>query len=242
MALRRCDRTFRLRYLFMREASGGTLKTYFLGWQCRIRQVSVRDFGGQPLPAMRPRISGKDGTVISPAVNVLLGAGEPSASTAFFKFQLQKTNQPEEVRRGRAEISRRGLFSDPGTVFRRNDGGFAAGSAHAARMARVKNVWLDFEQYSQSFHILCAVRIPGARDPVRSRRCGRRACSIPMCQRMQRCSASSPTGRTQAPNPCRNIATRQASVTDRAGRCAGANHHACCPRWPRMRSADGVMR
>ena len=82
----------------MREGSGATLKAYFLGWQCRIRQVSVRDFGGQPLPAMQPRVSGKDGTVISRAVNLLLVPDEPSASTAFFKFQVQKTNEPEQVR------------------------------------------------------------------------------------------------------------------------------------------------
>ncbi len=151
----------------MREASGGTLKTYFLGWQCRIRQVSVRDFGGQPLPAMRPRISGKDGTVISPAVNVLLVPEEPSASTAFFKFQLQKTNEPEEVREAALKYLGADYFQIPELFSDEMTAVFAAGSAHAARMARVKNVWLDFEQYSQSFHILCAVRIPGARDPVR---------------------------------------------------------------------------
>jgi hypothetical protein len=151
----------------MREGSGATLKAYFLGWQCRIRQVSVRDFGGQPLPAMQPRVSGKDGTVISRAVNLLLVPDEPSASTAFFKFQVQKTNEPEQVRDAALKYLGADYFQIPELFSDEMTAVFAAGSATAARTVRAKNVWLDFEQYSQSFHILCAVRSLGARDPER---------------------------------------------------------------------------
>jgi uncharacterized membrane protein YgcG len=36
----------------MRQISNLRLKSEFLGWQCRIRQISARDYGGQPMPAM----------------------------------------------------------------------------------------------------------------------------------------------------------------------------------------------
>jgi len=36
----------------MRQISNAKLKAHFLGWQCRIRQISARDYGGQPMPAI----------------------------------------------------------------------------------------------------------------------------------------------------------------------------------------------
>ena len=47
---------------------------------------------------MRPRVSAKSERGIVPAMTVLLVPEEPSASTAFLKFQVQKTNEMEEAR------------------------------------------------------------------------------------------------------------------------------------------------
>jgi hypothetical protein len=151
----------------MRQSGGQRLKSHFLGWQCRIRQMSVREFGGQPMPAMQPCASSKDGKVISPAVVLLLVPEEPAASTAFFKFQVQKTNEPEEAREaalrylGADYFQIPELFSDVMTAV------FAPRSPTAASLVRLAAVRLDFEQYSQSFRIWCAVRSLGKPEPAR---------------------------------------------------------------------------
>jgi hypothetical protein len=151
----------------MRQIGSRILKAYFLGWQCRIRQQSVREFDGHPAPAMRPRVSTKIGTVILPAMTVLLVPEEPSASTAFFKFQVQKTNEMEEARAaallylGAEYFQVPELFSDEMTAV------FAAGSPGVASLLRAREVLLDFEQYSQSFHIACTVRSLRAMEPAR---------------------------------------------------------------------------
>jgi hypothetical protein len=151
----------------MRQSSGRLMKAHFLGWQCRIRQMSVREFGGQPMPAMRPCVSTKDGKVISPAVVLLLVPEEPAASTAFFKFQVQKTNEPEEAREaalrylGAEYFQIPELFSDEMTAV------YAPASSTAASLVRFTDVRLDFEQYSQTFCICCSVRILGPREPAR---------------------------------------------------------------------------
>ena len=44
------------------------IRDAFLGWQCRIRQMAVREHAGYPLPGMRPRLRGPDGRVLAEAI------------------------------------------------------------------------------------------------------------------------------------------------------------------------------
>src|SRR5918997_6443663 len=73
------------------------LRDHFLGWQCRVRQIAMRHDGGRPSPGMRPRVLTREGRQISPALAVLLVPKEPAESTAFFRFQVQKTPDPRAV-------------------------------------------------------------------------------------------------------------------------------------------------
>lgn len=151
----------------MRQISNLKLKAEFLGWQCRIRQVSARDYGGQPMAAMHPRASTRKGEVILPAMVILLVPEETGPSTAFLKFQLQKTAEHEKARD--AVVKYLGgdfyqlpeLFSDEMTAV------FGAGSLVAERLMRAKEVLLDFEQYAQSYRMFCKVRRLGPRDEAR---------------------------------------------------------------------------
>ncbi len=34
----------------------GDIRDHFLAWQCRIRQMAMREQGGRPSPGMRPRV------------------------------------------------------------------------------------------------------------------------------------------------------------------------------------------
>jgi hypothetical protein len=151
----------------MRQIDGRRLQAYFLGWQCRIRQMAVREFGDRPMPATRPRVSTKSGRVLMPAMAVLLVPQEPSASTAFFKFQVQKTNEPEEVREaalrylGADYFQLPELFSDEMTAV------FGAGSPTVANFLEAKVVLLEFEQYSQSFRMLCKTCRLHSGEPAR---------------------------------------------------------------------------
>jgi hypothetical protein len=151
----------------MRQVGNRILKTHFLGWQCRIRQQSVREFDGQPMPAMQPRVSTKIGTVIMPAMAVLLVPQEPSVSTAFFKFQVQKTNEMEEARAAALNYLAADYFQLPELFSDEMTAVFSAGSPSVASLLRARDVLLDFEQYSQSFRIACTVRALRPAEPAR---------------------------------------------------------------------------
>jgi hypothetical protein len=98
---------------------------------------------------------------------VLLLPLEPEESTAFFKYQVQKTNEPQKARE--AGIGYLGaefyqlpeLFSDAMAAI------FQPGSSLAAEMIKAKEVVLDFEQFNQSFRMFCAVRRLAKRDGAR---------------------------------------------------------------------------
>lgn len=151
----------------MRQISNSRLKAEFLGWQCRIRQMSARDYGGQPMAAMHPRVSSRKGEVILPAMTILLVPEETGPATAFLKFQAQKTHEHEKSRD--AVVKYLGgdfyqlpeLFSDEMTAV------FGVGSPSAGRLAKLKHVLLDFEQYGQSFRMFCKARKLPPKDQAR---------------------------------------------------------------------------
>ncbi len=57
----------------------------------------MRQDGGRPSPGMRPRALGTNGGVIAEALTVLIVPKEPAESTAFFRFQAQKSADPMVV-------------------------------------------------------------------------------------------------------------------------------------------------
>jgi hypothetical protein len=151
----------------MRQISNEALRSHFLGWQCRIRQISARDYEGQPLPAMRPRVSRRNGDVLLPAMTILLIPAESAESTAYFKFQVQKTVDPAAVREAGVSYLAGGfyqvaeLFSDELTAV------FGAESEVVKLMTKATEVVLDFDQFSQSFRMFCKVRKLGGTDQAR---------------------------------------------------------------------------
>jgi hypothetical protein len=151
----------------MRQISNAALKAHFLGWQCRIRQISARDYGGQPMPAMRPRVSSRKGEVILPAMTVLLVPEEPSVSTAFFRFQVQKTHEAPKARDAGINYLGGDFYQLPELFSEELTAVFGAASEMAAMLVKAREVLLDFEQYSQSFRMFCKVRRLPAQNPAR---------------------------------------------------------------------------
>jgi hypothetical protein len=149
----------------MRAISDRKLRDHFLGWQCRIRQISARDYGGQPMPAMRPRVSSRKGEVMLPAMAVLLVPEEPSVSTAFFRFQMQKTNEAQKARDAGINYLAGDFYQLPELFSGELTAVFGAASETAAMLVKAREVLLDFEQYSQSFRMFCRVRRLPARSP-----------------------------------------------------------------------------
>lgn len=142
------------------------MRDHFIGWQCRIRQIAMRQNGGRPSDGMRPRLVLPAGDELSPGVVVLIVPREPEESTEFFRFQLRKTHDPNL-------IYERGLQYLQATHFQ-NAAKFAGNlTAVFGRDSEITEAVLDagecileFTQFSQFYRLLCAVRELDADDPA----------------------------------------------------------------------------
>src|SRR5512139_564046 len=79
------------------KTSASSFREDFLGWQCRIRQIAMRADGGRPSPGMRPRVLRASGEEMAGALTVLIVPKEPDESTAFFRFQVMRTQDPRDL-------------------------------------------------------------------------------------------------------------------------------------------------
>lgn len=143
------------------------MKASFLAWQCRIRQLAMRDHGGRPGPGMRPKVLTPEGAVLMPAMTVLIIPEDPRESTAFFRFQVQKTPDPRKayesvlayLQADYFHLANR--FSDEMTAL------FPAGSATARGLVKAGRCLLEFSQDGQVWRMSCNVRTLPARSPAR---------------------------------------------------------------------------
>lgn len=142
----------------MKVATNAKIRDHFLGWQCRVRQHAMRFDQGRPSEAMRPSVFRPGGELIARAITVLIVPEEPEEHTDFFRFQVQKTNDPRvRYERGLAYLQstyfqKPALFSDEMTAL------FSAGSKLAQTIAGAGEVLLEFDAFAQNYKMMCAVR------------------------------------------------------------------------------------
>ncbi|CAN5313416.1 hypothetical protein BH10PSE7_BH10PSE7_21340 [soil metagenome] len=151
----------------MKRISNEALKRGFLGWQCRIRQMAMRDFAGMPQPAMQPAVSTRKGEVLSARMTILLIPREPAESTAFLKFQPQRYRDPERALDAGLKYLAGEHYQIPEAFSDEMTAVFPPGSPLAAGIIAAKVVLLDFAQFSQTYRMFCKVRRIGPRDPAR---------------------------------------------------------------------------
>ncbi len=78
------------------EAAQAALRDHFLGWQCRLRQLAVREAGGRPTSGMRPELRlVEDGPLLG-AITTLILRRAPAEATAQFRHMVRKTQDPAE--------------------------------------------------------------------------------------------------------------------------------------------------
>jgi hypothetical protein len=129
----------------------------FLAWQCRIRQIAMRQDGGRPSPGMRPRLLDRGGREIAPALTVLLVPKDPSESTAFFRFQVMKTADQRELYERALTYLQADYFQEPEKFSDKLAAVLPADSPFATALTAEGRCMLDFAQFGQAYRLRCAV-------------------------------------------------------------------------------------
>ena len=141
----------------MKPPAGQSLRDEFLAWQCRIRQIAMRQDGGRPSPGMRPRLLDTSGRELSPALTVLMIPRDPSESTAFFRFQVMKHADPRELYERALGFLQADYFQQPASFSDQLLAILLEGSKVAAALVADGRCILAFEQFRQAYRLPCAV-------------------------------------------------------------------------------------
>jgi hypothetical protein len=139
----------------------------FIAWQCRIRQIAMREEMGRPTCGMRPRVLRISGEEIASALTVLIVPKAPRESTSFFRFQVMRTRDPRDLyQRGLAYLQA-DYFHHPESFSDCMTAVLDRISPLTASLLAEKRCVLEFDQFAQVFRIPCAVRQLGERDEAR---------------------------------------------------------------------------
>ncbi len=140
------------------EAAQAALCAHFLGWQCRLRQLAVREAGGRPTSGMRPELHLDSAQDPLGRITVLIVKQDPGEATAEFRHMVGRTHDPALRYDNALKTLAAAYYQHPKEFSDELTALFGPDSETAARLLGAGHCALAFEQYSQSYRLPCAAR------------------------------------------------------------------------------------
>jgi len=135
------------------------LREQFFSWQCRIRQIAMREDEGRPSPGMCPKVFSSDGQVLADRTVTMIVRGAPEESTEFFKFQVQKNNDPNEIRKKTLTYLQSTHYHGPREFMDCLTTMYSENSTFAANLLERGKCILEFKQFTQGYKLNCNVSL-----------------------------------------------------------------------------------
>lgn len=142
------------------------LKERFLRWQCRVRQLAMREHGGRPDDAVMPSLTLADESEPLGHVITLIGKWGAHSRTAELRHLVKRTNDPAERRTKALELFSETWYQQAREFSDTLTATFPPGSAGAARIVEAGRCTLDFNAYNERFTLDCAVRALAPNHPL----------------------------------------------------------------------------
>lgn len=147
------------------DPAGQAARREFLGWQCRLRQLSVRQADGRPTSGMRPGVSlPEDGADLGQVI-VLIRKKASGDVTARFQHMVRKTRDPAERRESALRFLAEAYYQRPEEFSDELTALFGPRSGVVDRLLEAGRCGLDFAQFEQRYRIACRVKRLAASDP-----------------------------------------------------------------------------
>lgn len=145
------------------KAAEGLLMKAFLGWQCRLRQLSMRDNEGRPNLGMQPKlhVAGQDAGKIT----VVMTKCDCEESTSEFRYIVKRTHDPKERFEAALRYFQSSHFQDPMSFNDQLTAVFATTAAIPKQIAGRTDCILTFEQFRQTYELTCKANLLEADDP-----------------------------------------------------------------------------
>ncbi len=149
-----------------RNNEGAVLRDSFLRWQCRIRQMMMREDLGRPSDGITPELTliGEDAPLghIITVMNKTIANG----MTEEFRHMVRKTHDPAQRRENAIRLFSEAYYQKADTFSDILTSTFPPGSKGAAEIRAAERCTLRFEAFRQTFDVVCKVWVLTEHNPL----------------------------------------------------------------------------
>ncbi|MGH1481936.1 MAG: hypothetical protein ACRBM6_24925 [Geminicoccales bacterium] len=141
-----------------------SMRKGFLGWQCRLRQLSMREGEGRPSEGMRPtlKVAGQDAGTIT----LVMVKENSDESTAAFRHLVKRTEDPKERFEAALRHMQSSYFQDPLSFSDQLTAVFGIDAAMPKQLAGRTDCVLTFKQFAQVYQLTCEAMLLAEDDPA----------------------------------------------------------------------------
>ena len=139
----------------------------FLKWQCRVRQMAVREHAGRPDDSMSPTAEFPSGAIRVRRIVTVICRKPEFSKTPELMHIAKRSNDPARRRDDALKFLAAEHYQQPSKFSDTLVASFSPGSATAARMAEARSCALEFRAYAQRYMFSCAIRQLEVGDPIR---------------------------------------------------------------------------
>lgn len=142
------------------------LRDAFLGWQCRVRQLMMREDMGRPGPGVMPAVIPAGAAEPSGHVITVLSKAPPYSRTPELRHMARRTNDPAQRREAALAFLSEAYFQTPAEFSDMLTATFPPGSPGAEMLREAGRVTLGFAAYSQRYDLDCRVWRLAGHNPL----------------------------------------------------------------------------
>lgn len=142
------------------------LRTQFMKWQCRVRQIAMREGQGQPGDAITPEVTVTGETEPLGAVITIMSKSLLHSKTPEMQHLFKQTNDPAQRRQKALEFFSENYFQKANEFSDALTATFAPNSTGAEKLTQAGQCSLFFDAFGHQFTLLCDVSDLGQGDPL----------------------------------------------------------------------------
>ncbi len=139
------------------SGSSAPLRKAFLKWQCRVRQIAMRDGAGRPDEAVTPTLYLPGHDEAFGRIVTVLNRAPAHSLTPEMTHMAARTNDPAQRRSAALEYFSAAYYQSAARFSDVLTATFPPGSIISARIRKSQKVLLLFDAYAQSFTLSCRV-------------------------------------------------------------------------------------
>jgi len=141
--------------LFGVDPEPNPLRDAFLRWQCRVRQMAMREDMGRPGAAVSPFVTLRGDSAPLGQIITVLSKMPAHSLIPEFKHMVKRTFDPAQRRDKAIELFSETYYQKARTFSDILTSVFTQGSEGAARIRRAEHCTLHFNAYGQQFDLIC---------------------------------------------------------------------------------------